>query len=346
MRAVVKMKSGEGFIEISETDKPKIKPDEVLIKVNAAAICGSDVGIYRWSKPFHKTPIPIILGHEYAGEIAEIGELVENFKVGDRVTGFATIGCGLCTSCKMGKTNHCINRVTFGVHSNGAFAEYLNVPSKYVFKLPMNVSYIEASPIEAFATAVHAVLEQRIITPESNVVIFGPGPIGLFTVQLLNLIGVKKITILGTSYDKRRLDLAKELGAEKAINVSDIDSVTEIKDQLGNDQVDLVFEASGSNVALKQSIDLIKRGGEILLIGIGQTPTEVLQVQLVREAITIKGVYANTPETFVRSLKLLENRQIDIEKVITDIMVIEDIIDGLERFMKKESGKVVLKIGD
>lgn len=344
MKALAKVKPRPGYVKLISADKPSIKSDEVLIGVKATAVCGSDVGIYDWAAPFRWLSLPLIIGHEYAGDIVEVGEAVTAFHVGDRVTGLAALGCGACLDCRMGRSNICINRKNLGLHLDGAFAEYVKVPARYVQRLPDNVSYVEATPTEVIATAAHAVMERTAISPGSTVAILGPGPVGLFTLQFVKLFNVKKTIITGLTSDQKRLKIAEELGADIIINVSEEDPIRRIKEETGGAGADFIFEASGSPIALQQAIRMIKRGGEIIVIGFSSKTVEIAPVDLVRGAVALKGIYANTVETFKRVLELMGSGKIRVKPLITHKLRLEEATRAFKTVKSREAAKVVFKI--
>jgi len=344
MKALMKTEPQPGYIKLMDVDKPQIGSEEILVKVKAAAICGSDIGIHDWTASFHWLPLPLIIGHEYAGEIAEVGEAVTEFQVGERVTSLAALGCGKCLNCRMGRTNICIGRKILGLHMNGVFAEYVKVPARYVHKLPDNLSYVEAAPTEAIATSAHAVLERVSVSPDSTVAILGPGPIGLFALQFLKLLNVKKTIITGLTVDQGRLKIAEELGADVIINVDQEDPVSRVKEETEGVGADIVFEASGSPLALQQAIQMVKRGGEIVLIGHSSKPAQIASVDLVRGAITMKGTYAYTTETFKKVLDLMSRGKVQSKPVITHVLPLEEFTQAFEAAKSREAAKVVFKI--
>jgi len=344
VKALMKTEPQPGSIKLMDVDRPKIGSEEILVKVKAAAICGSDLGIYDWTASFHWLPLPLIIGHEYAGEIAEVGQTVRDLRVGERVTGLAALGCGICLNCRMGRTNICVDRKILGLHMNGVFAEYVKVPARYVHRLPDNLSYVEAAPTEAMATSAHTVLERASVSPDSTVAILGPGPIGLFALQFLKLFNVKKTIITGLTADERRLKIAEELGADIIINVDQEDPISRVKEEMEGVGADIVFEASGNPLALQQAVHMVKRGGEIVLIGHSSKPAQIASVDLVRGAITMKGTYAYTMETFKKVLDLMSQGKVQSKPVITHILSLEEFNQAFEAAKSREAAKVVFKI--
>jgi len=344
VKALMKTEPQPGYIKLVDVNKPQIGPEEILVKVKAASICGSDLGIYDWTASFHWLPLPLIIGHEHAGEIAEVGDAVTEFRVGERVTGLAVLGCGKCLNCAMGRTNICVDRKILGLHTNGVFAEYVKVPARYVHRLPDSLSYVEAAPTEAMATSAHAVLERSSVSPDSTVAILGPGPIGLFALQFLELFNVKKTIITGLTVDQGRLKIAEELGADVIINVDQEDPVSRVKEETEGAGVDIIFEASGSPLALQQAVHMVKRGGEIILIGHSSKPAQIASVDLVRGAITMKGTYAYTMETFKKVLDLMSRDKVQSKPVITHILPLEEFDQAFEAAKSREAAKVVFEI--
>jgi len=249
MRAVVKTKRGPGNVELRDVDVPKIAPDEVLIEVKRSGICGTDIHIYHDSAFY--TP-PVVLGHEYSGVIAQIGSEVSDFNVGERVTSPATIPCGTCFMCKINRPNRCIGeqkRILGSHKADGTFTKYVAVPSRILHKIPDALSFDEAAVVEPAACAIHNVSEIVGVNPGDIVVILGPGPMGLLSLQVAKISGAEKVVITGVGADKDRLRLAERLGADITINVEEEDAVEIVKSITDGLGADVVIEASGASAA-------------------------------------------------------------------------------------------------
>ena len=212
MKAIMKTKPMLG-VEVQDIPRPEPKPDEVLIKVKSAAICGSDLGIYHYTPAYSKMKLPVVLGHEFSGEITEKGTEVKGFKAGDRVLAESVKSCGVCSFCKSGMSNLCDQSTLFGINTDGGFAEYVTVPYKLLHRVPDAMSYDQAALVEPLSNAVHFVRDITQFRIDDYVVVQGCGPIGLFSGQLFKLGGAR-VLVTGLSVDKKRFEIAEKLGLE------------------------------------------------------------------------------------------------------------------------------------
>lgn len=314
-------------IEIEEREIPSPSPQEVLIKIKSVGICGSDFqyyktgicGTYAFSKPF-------ILGHEAAGKIVEVGSEVKNFKIGDRVAIEPGRTCGKCIYCKTGHYNLC-PRVIFlaAAPVDGAFSEYLTMPSDLVFLLPPLVSYEEGAMIEPLSVGIHAV-NRAYLHHGDKIAIFGQGPIGRVTLAVALAYGINNVFVSDVS--QGRLDLIDEDVIK--INSLDQDPVETILNQTLKEGVDVVFEASGATKAIQEALEVVKRGGRIVQIGVPHDQLIPLPLaKIVDNQIDILGLfrYANT---YPIAISLLEKKQIDVKKLITHRFSFNEIRDAFE----------------
>jgi L-iditol 2-dehydrogenase len=334
-----------GHLEIADVAKPAPLPDEVLIQVAACGICGSDVHGYDGSSG-RRIP-PIVMGHEAAGRIAAVGNSVAGLAEGDRVTFDSTIYCGACPHCLRGNINLCDNRQVLGVSCGdyrraGAFAEYVAVPARIVHRLPDQLSFTEAAMLEAVAVALHSVAVTQM-HPGDNALVVGAGMIGLLILQSLRATGCSPVFV--TDLDDSRLKMAKELGATEILN-SKTDLVTQVMNLTGGAGVDVVLEAVGRTETVTASIDCVRKGGTVTLVG-NISPQVTLPLQkVVSRQIRLQGSCASSGE-YPKAIELLASGAINVTPLITAVAPLEDGPSWFERLHSGEPNllKVVLTPG-
>ena len=339
MKAVVKFKKGEGNIEIQEVDEPVTESNEVKIEVKAAGICGTDIHIYH--DEFKSNP-PVILGHEFCGIIAEVGDNVTEFKVGDRVTAeTAAKICGKCLYCKTGNYNLCSERLGLGYGLNGAFTKFCVVRKEIVHFLPRNVDFISGALCEPIACAVHGVIEQTNVEAGDIVVITGPGAIGLLALQLSKLSG-GFVVVLGLSADKERLSLAKELGADLVINIEEENAEEIIKKISKGYGANVVLECSGAPPAAVLGLKLAKKRGQYTQMGLFGKSINLDFEQIAYKELRVSGFISHNWKSWERALDLLRQGRIQTKALVTDRLSIMDWKKGFEKFEKKQGIKIIL----
>jgi L-iditol 2-dehydrogenase len=314
MRAVVKRKPEPG-VEFAEIPKPKINPDEVLIEVKAAAICGSDLGIYDYTPAYSKMKLPVVMGHEFSGRVVEVGLQVKGYFIGDKVLAESVKSCGTCVYCHSGHENLCDASTLFGIHTDGGMAEYVAVPYNLLHRLPVELSYEVGALIEPLSNALHFVKDCTPIRIGDLAVVQGCGPIGLFSAQLFRLAGAEVI-VTGVSVDTERFKIAERLGLE-TVNVEKEDLAKLVWEKTGGLGADIAFVATGSPSAVAQAIQIVKKRGQVTVIGIFGRPVEVPMTQVVRREITISGAYDAKPENFDQSLRMAKSGSVKVEELIT-----------------------------
>jgi len=332
-------------LEVAETANPKIGEDEVLIRVEACGICGSDVHGYDGSSG-RRIP-PIVMGHEAAGTIVEVGSGVRGLHQGDRVTLDSTVYCGQCANCLRGQMNLCDQRQVLGVSCGeyrraGAFAEYVAAPARIVHKLPDSISFPEASMLEAVAVAMHAVSLAET-PPDSTALVIGGGTIGLLILQALRATGCSSVFI--TDVDSTRLKLAKELGATETI-LADADTLARISSLTGGAGVDVALEAVGRTETIKTAIQCVRKGGTVVLVG-NISPEVAIPLQVVvSRQIRLQGSCASSGE-YPRAIELMAKGAINVKPLISAIAPLEDGPRWFERLYAHEPNlmKVVLVPG-
>ena len=330
-------------LEVVDVPVPSAGPGEMLVRVAACGICGSDVHGYDGSSG-RRIP-PVVMGHEAAGVVASLGEGVSRFAVGDRVTFDSTVFCGACAFCLQGEVNLCEQRQVMGVSCGeyrraGAFAEYIAVPERIAYLLPDALEFAEAAMLEAVSVALHAVRVAEIRGGETALVI-GAGMIGLLVLQAARAAGCSQVLI--ADIDATRLELARQVGADRVIDASGAALVTEVLRLTGGRGVDLVLEAVGRDETVSASIDCVRKGGTVVLVG-NITPTVTLPLQkVVSRQIRLQGSCASAGE-YPEAMRLIAEGKIKVEPLITAIAPLNEGPRWFERLHGREPNlmKVVL----
>jgi len=310
-------------LEIADFPAPEVNAGEVLVRVAACGICGSDVHGYDGSSG-RRIP-PIVMGHEAAGTVAAIGPGVEGYAVGDRVTFDSTVYCGACAWCERGDVNLCDNRQVIGVscgdyRRHGAFAEYVAVPEHILYHLPDNLSFAEAAMLEATSVALHAVRVSQVKGEETALVI-GAGMIGLLTLQAARALGCGRVMI--TDVDASRLSLAKEVGAEEILHASGAELVAEVLKRTEGRGVDLAYEAVGRSETVNAAIDCTLKGGTVTLIGNIQPEVTLPLQKVVTRQLRLQGSCASAGE-YPQAIELIADGAIKVTPLITAIAPLEE----------------------
>jgi L-iditol 2-dehydrogenase len=343
MLAVRKTARGIGNIDVMDVPEPKAGAGQVVLEVDSAGICGTDLHIYL--DEFETYP-PVTIGHETAGTIVELGPEVIRWAVGDRVTTetyFYT--CGECAPCRQARPNLCLRRRSIGSKQDGAFARYLLTPAANLHRVPDELDLESAALTEPLACTVHGVLETAGVRAGDNVAITGPGPIGLLALQLAKVAGAT-VAMIGTNQDAERLTLARELGADHSINVQEVQNVIEsVTDAFNADGADLVIECSGAGPAAKTLLDVARRGGRFCQMGLYGKPILLDQDAICYKELVVTGTNASVTTAWTRALKLLSEKKVNAQRLITHRFSIEQWDKALEVVRGKEGVKVVLKPG-
>ncbi len=338
MWALVKDKPEKGLSFI-EVDVPKVSQNDVKIKIKKTAICGTDVHIYHWNEWAQKTiPVGLVAGHEYVGEIVEIGENVEGFEIGERVSGEGHIVCGKCRNCLAGLSHLCKDTEGVGVNRNGAFAQYLVIPAKNVWKCSPMISDELYSCFDPLGNAVHTTLSFNMIG--EDVLITGAGPIGIMAVAISKHIGARHIVV--TDVNDYRLDLARKMGATKTVNVLH-QNLKDSMDELGmKEGFDVGLEMSGNESGFRDMLNTMKNGGKIAVLGLHKSDTRVDWEKIIFSGLTIKGIYGREMwETWYKMDTMLQSG-LDVSSIITHRFDIRDFQKGFDVMEQGNSGKVIL----
>jgi len=331
-------------LEIVNLPTPQPAEDELLIRIQACGICGSDVHGYDGSTG-RRIP-PIVMGHEAAGIVESVGSAVENFRAGDRVTFDSTVSCGKCFYCLRGQINLCDNREVIGVSTPafrrmGAFAEFVTVPARIAYHLPDTMSYSHAALIEAVSVAVHAV-SLTPIALDDTVVVVGAGMIGLLTLQAVRQAGAGRVFVFDV--DDTRLELARSLGATQTFNSRNAEIIPQILDRTECRGADAALECVGSTIPVKLALDSVRKGGTVTLIG-NVAPTIELGLQsTVTRQIRLQGSCASSGE-YPACISLISRGAIRVEPLLSAVAPLEDGASWFHRLYEREPGllKVVLE---
>ncbi|MCX9014570.1 MAG: L-threonine 3-dehydrogenase [Candidatus Methanoperedens sp.] len=341
MKAVRKMKEGVG-LELVNIPIPEPAKHEVLVKVKACSMCGTDVHIYNWEHPWSGGRIipPRTIGHEVCGIVEKTGSEVTLVKEGDLVSAESHIFDGNCTMCRSGNMHICENLKFFGVDVDGFFAEYAIIPEVNVWKNPPDMPYEIATLQESIGNSVYTVFSQDVTA--KTVAVFGAGPTGLFATGLLKAAGAAKIIVVAGS--TLHLDIARKMGADIVINRHESDTVSEIMEVTGGQGVDVFLEMSGSGAALNQGLKTLRPTGRASVLGL---PTKEVCIDMskdfVMKDITVRGIYGRKIwDTWVTTSKLLSSGRFDPSPVITHRIKLDDFETGFELMKKGEAGKVVM----
>ncbi len=338
MKALVKKYAKVG-LWLEDVEEPKTGDNDVKIKIRKTAICGTDLHIYNWNEWAQKTiKTPMTIGHEYVGEVVEVGRNVTNWKLGDIVSGEGHIVCGKCRNCLSGHGHLCKETVGVGVNRDGAFAEYLVIPQQNVRRCEKDIPEETYAIFDPFGNAVHTALSFNLVG--EDVLVTGAGPIGIMGAVVAKYAGARHVVI--TDINDERLELAKKLGISYTVNTSKGD-LSAIKQQLNiREGFDVGLEMSGSEIALNTMIDNMINGGKIALLGLLKSDAKVDWNKIIFEGLTIKGIYGREMnETWYKMSAMLQGG-LDISKIITHRFDVRDFEKGFEAMNSGKSGKVIL----
>ena len=338
MRALVKAKPERG-IWLETIKKPTIGHNDVLIKVRRTAICGTDIHIYQWDAWAQKTiPVPMAVGHEFSGEIVEIGIEVKGYEIGDRVSAEGHVTCGFCRNCRAGRRHLCRSAVGIGVNRQGAFADYIAVPAFNIFKLPDVISNEMAAILDPFGNATHTALSFDLVG--EDVLITGAGPIGIMAVAIARYAGARHIVI--TDVNDYRLELASKMGASVALNVTE-GTIDQVMQDLGMEEgFDVGMEMSGNPAAFRDLLRTMHHGGNVALLGIPPGDMAIDWNEVIFKGLVIKGVYGREMfETWYKMSSMLQSG-LSIDSIITHQFPIDDYQEAFDLMESGQSGKIIL----
>jgi len=338
MKALVKARSEQG-IWMQQVPEPEITINDVLIKTRKTAICGTDIHIYNWDEWAQKTiPVPMVVGHEFVGEIIEVGDNVNDFHPGQLVSGEGHVVCGRCRNCMAGRRHMCAFTSGIGVNRTGAFAEYISLPMSNVWVHQPDIDPKVASIFDPFGNATHAALQFELLG--EDVLITGAGPIGCMAAAICQHAGARHVVI--TDVNPYRLDLSLKMGATRAVDVSK-ESLSEVMTELNlKEGFDVGLEMSGSEAAFNQMLANLSHGGKVAMLGLPSNDMRIDWNRVVFNMLTIKGIYGREMyETWYKMSVMIENG-LDLSPVITHEFPIDDFQQGFDVMRSGHSGKVIL----
>lgn len=339
MKALSKLRGEVGIWMVDDAPMPEMGHNDVLIKIKKTAICGTDIHIYNWDEWSQKTiPIPMITGHEFVGEVVEVGQEVTGFKIGDRVSGEGHISCGHCRNCRAGRRHLCRENIGVGVTRQGCFAEYLSIPAVNAYPIPDDISDDEASILDPLGNATHTALSFDLVG--EDVLITGAGPIGIMAVAICKHVGARNVVI--TDVNDYRLDLARKMGATRAINVTKT-TLEDTMQELGMvEGFDVGLEMSGNGSAVNGMLKNLNHAAKMAMLGILPNGTGVNWDQIIFKGLQVKGIYGREMfETWYKMVAMLQSG-LDVKPVITHHFAVDKFKEGFELMRAGNTGKVIL----
>ncbi|HSY03105.1 MAG TPA: L-threonine 3-dehydrogenase [Acidobacteriaceae bacterium] len=338
MRALVKARSERG-LWLEDVPEPEYGINDVLIRVRRTGICGTDVHIYQWDEWAQQTiPVPMVIGHEFVGEIAAVGSNVSDFKVGDLVSGEGHVVCGRCRNCLAGRRHLCAHTSGVGVNRPGAFAEFISLPMTNIWRHHAGVPEEIAAIFDPFGNAVHTALAFPVLG--EDVLICGAGPIGLMAIPIVRHAGARYVVV--TDLNPFRLDLARKMGATVAVDPRET-PVAQVQKQLGMAEgFDVGLEMSGSPIAFNEMIDNMAHGGRIAVLGIPAKPMQTDWRKIIFNMLTIRGIYGREMYETWYKMSVLVTCGVDISPVITHRYSYKEFEKGFEAMIGGATGKVIL----
>jgi 2-desacetyl-2-hydroxyethyl bacteriochlorophyllide A dehydrogenase len=344
MKAFVKVRPEIGGAEYKDFENPRRQKGEVIIEVKAAGICGTDLHLYDWAENVireYKPNLPVVMGHEFAGKIAESGPEIDNLKVGDNVTAFPVLYCGHCSYCRDGQQNICNNRPILGLGADGAFAQYVAIRAANVYRLDEKIPFELGALSELTCVGIHA-LDRIQMKYGDTAAVVGCGPLGLLMAILAKHAGAGQVFVTGLKQDQQRLDLAEKVGAH-SIMVDEMDPKEIIFELTNGMGADVVFETAGSSAGVIQSIDIIRKGGRVSILGQGHESTQIQTAMLSFREIELVGTRAYTGKDWDKVSTTLLNAAEDLSHVITHRIPLAETEEGIKRMKSREGLKIVLE---
>lgn len=340
MKALRKERPAQGA-DLGTVPVPSIGPHDVLVRVRAASICGTDLHIYgwdRWSQGRIKPPMTF--GHEFCGDIERVGSEVEGLKPGDFVSAEMHVNCGTCHQCRVGQPHICARVRIIGIDRDGCFAEFVSIPARNIWKVDPEIPEHYAAILDPLGNAVHTVLAGEIAT--QTVAVTGCGPIGLMAIAVAKACGCS--TLFATEVNGHRLQLAKEMGADVCLNPAKQDAVATVKAETGGTGVDVLLEMSGNPEAIRQGLQMLRGGGRASLLGIpGKPVTLDLLEDVIFKGATVQGIYGRRMfETWVQMTRLLRDKKLNLEPLFGERRPLERFAEAFTLLQNGRAGKVLL----
>lgn len=345
MKAIVQTAPEYGAVELQKRERPTPDADEALVRVHSAGLCGSDAHAYKFVSGYEWVPTPRVMGHEYAGEVVEVGDSVSSIEPGTNVVERPIHECGHCFQCTNGQSNVCRNFEITGFHHDGAYTQYVTVKEQYLLPIPDSVPLEHAAITEPTSIAARAVLDQSVVQPGDRVLVEGPGPIGMLTATIAHSLGTN-VVVSGLDRDaKHRLPLGEELGLTTINSQSeDLNTITEdFTDGIG---FDVIFDTTGHHSGIEMAAEQVRRGGQIVVVGLPSVDSEIFMTPLVRGEVDINTSYGSAHRNFRQALRLMDNGTIDPAKLIDTSFSVDDPTAAFEAFLAGETLKPVFGLWD
>ena len=342
MKALIKDKPTRGA-NFTDLPVPKIGENDLLVRVQAAAICGTDIHIYQWNEyAASRIKLPLLFGHEYSAEVVEVGKNVTNFKKGDRVAAETHVPCGHCYQCTTGLRHICKDMKILGVHMDGAFSEYAILPAVCAWKLDPSISYEIGATMEPFGIGVHAISKTK--PAGKKVIVFGCGPIGIYAQMVAKLSGAEYV--IGVDVTKERLDLARKMGTDIVLNAKEVNVADEVNKITKGFGTDIVVELTGNRGVLNDATKTLRRGGDIVLVGLFSGPVEWdLVNNVIYKEANVYGVTGRIMwDTWWTAQSMILSGKMDLSLVITHRFELRDYDKALQLAESASTGKIVFKI--
>jgi threonine 3-dehydrogenase len=338
MKALVKAKRDVGLV-MDDIPVPELGPNDVLIKVRRASICGTDVHIYNWDEWAQRTiPVPMAVGHEFMGEVASLGAEVRGLGIGQRASAEGHLTCGHCRNCRAGKRHLCRGTVGIGVNRPGAFAEYVAIPAVNVFPLPDSIPDEIASFLDPLGNAVHTALSFDLVG--EDVLITGGGPIGIMAAAIARFVGARHVVV--TDVNDYRLSIATKMGATRAVNVSTTTLEETMRDLGMTEGFDVGMEMSGNGQAFRDMLGVMNHGGQVAILGIPSREVSIDWNQVIFKGLMLKGIYGREMfESWYKMSAMLQSG-LDVTPVLTHRFAADDYEQAFDVMRAGKSGKVVM----
>ncbi len=343
MKAIVH--TGPRSIEIRQREKAVPDDGEVLVRVHSAGLCGSDAHAYKYEDGYQWIPMPRIMGHEYSGEVVDVGDDVTDFAVGDSVVEEPIHDCGSCFQCKNGQPNVCQNFEITGMHNDGAYTEYTTVKPRDLHKIPDNVPLGQASITEPLSIATRAVFDQSNVTPGDTVLVEGPGPIGVLVAAVADAMGAD-VVVSGLGKDTAyRLPLVDRLGID-TVDIETTELSETVDTRTNGIGFDVIFDTTGHQSGVEIAIDHVRKGGQVVVVGLPGAPSEVFMTPVVRGEVDLNTSYGSTWENFEQAIRLLSAGAIDADSIIDRSFSVDEPTAAFEAFLESETCKPVFSFTD
>jgi len=338
MKALVKTKAEAG-LQMMEVPKPQPGHNDVLIKVKSTAICGTDIHIYNWDEWAQQhVPMPLVIGHEFVGEVVEVGQEVTGIKVGDRVAGEGHIACGFCRNCRAGRRHVCRKNESVGVTRPGCFAEYISIPAINAYPIPASIPNRIAAILDPLGNATHTALSYDLIG--EDVLITGAGPVGIMAAIIARHVGARYVII--TDVNAYRLELAKKIGVSVALDSNKNSLADAMKTLKMREGYDVGLEMSGNPNALREMLKYMVHNGKVALLGFLPRETQIDWNDVIMKGLYVKGIYGREMfETWYKMINMLQSGM-DVSAVVTHEFGIDEYEKAFSTAISGQSGKVIM----